>query len=206
MRSGRGFLQHIGAGWREPIRRLYDGIPVYPARGRTRGLTVQNAGATVGARAINVIPGQGITSVMTDTGSQINMQALDSAVISTQPDTYGCSMRPTLSESLCSSSLLCASHSGSATAYTTGQTLNWIPDINGSGGATTLNVDTRSYSCCAVRRHNCSHLDLDCGGTPLSHLVRRRELQAACQQRASARGRRSVSFRQGCVTPGRRRC
>ena len=51
------------------------------------------------------------------------------------------------------SALLCASASGSgsaytcnmtptAAAYTTGMTLRWKPDRNGNGGATTLNVDT----------------------------------------------------------------
>ena len=106
-------------------------------------LAVQASGALVGSRpSINLIAGMGIQEVLTDTGSQINIQtALDSAVVQTQPGAqsggallclstgghqtnYQCAMQPTLG------------------AYNSGMVLHWVPDVNGAGGATTLNIDT----------------------------------------------------------------
>jgi len=105
--------------------------------------TVDSNGVTVGSRPItNFLTGVGLLSVITDTGTEINIQsALDTAVVATLPgeqtgssllcgptsgtaNTYGCSMTPT------------------ATAYTVGMVLHWVPDVNGAGGATTLNVDS----------------------------------------------------------------
>ena len=111
--------------------------------GGQTALAVENFGVAVGSRpTINIIPGQGLSSILTDTGSKVNIQlGLDSAVMQTQ----------TVAQS--GSFLLCAS-SGGATAnyrcslnptaamYTAGMTLHWIPDVAGAGGATTLNVDT----------------------------------------------------------------
>jgi hypothetical protein len=106
-------------------------------------LTMESSGSVVGSRAaVNMIPGAGMTTIMTDTGSQINMQmALDSAVVETQPNAQA------------GAALLCASTGGSASnyqcamhptvgAYTAGMLLHWVPDVNGAGGGTTLNVDT----------------------------------------------------------------
>jgi len=105
--------------------------------------TVNSNGVTVGSRpTTNFLTGVGLISVITDTGTEINIQsALDTAVVATLPgeqtgssllcgpasgsaNTYGCSMTPT------------------ATAYTVGMVLHWVPDVNGAGGATTLNVDS----------------------------------------------------------------
>ncbi len=105
--------------------------------------TVDSNGVTIGSRPItNFLTGAGLISVITDTGAEINIQsALDTAVVATLPaeqtgssllcssasgsgTTYGCSMTPT------------------ATAYSLGMVLHWIPDVHGAGGATTLNVDS----------------------------------------------------------------
>ena len=105
--------------------------------------TVDSNGVTVGSRpTTNFRTGVGLISVITDTGTEIDVQsALDTAVVATLPgeqtgssllcgptsgsaNAYGCSMTPT------------------ATAYTVGMVLHWIPDVNGTGGATTLNVDS----------------------------------------------------------------
>ena len=105
--------------------------------------TVQSNGLRVGSRATtNFLTGPGLITVITDTGSQINIQSnLDTAVAETlageqtgssllcsptssTANAYGCSMTPT------------------ATAYTAGMVLRWMPGINGAGGATTLNVDS----------------------------------------------------------------
>ena len=106
-------------------------------------LTVKSNDVTVGQHgAINFEAGPGIMTVMTDSGSEVNvLLGLDTAVVQTPwgeqsgsallcPSTsgssssYQCSLQPTLQE------------------YTTGMTLHWTPDINGAGGPTTLNVDT----------------------------------------------------------------
>jgi hypothetical protein len=99
-------------------------------------------GALVGVRpTISVIGGAGIQTMVTDTGSQINVQtAADTAVLQTQAGAQA------------GRALLCASSSGSSTAYrcqlnptadayVTGMVLHWAPDVTGSG-AMTLNVDT----------------------------------------------------------------
>src|SRR5579883_1804769 len=59
----------------------------WSVQGGSDPLAVMNSGVAVGTRErVNFIPGQGLTSIMTDTGSQINIQlGLDSAVIQTQP-------------------------------------------------------------------------------------------------------------------------
>jgi hypothetical protein len=105
--------------------------------------TVASNGVTVGSRpTTDFLTGAGLISVITDTGTEIRIQsALDTAVVATLPGEQT------------GSSLLCASSSGSptaygcamtptATAYTVGMVLHWIPDVNGTGGPTTLNVDT----------------------------------------------------------------
>ena len=105
--------------------------------------TVSSNGVTVGARpTTNFQTGPGLLSVITDTGTAINIQsALDTAVVATLPAEQT------------GSSLLCSPASGTATnyncsmtptdtAYTVGMVLHWIPDMAGTGGPTTLNVDT----------------------------------------------------------------
>jgi len=105
--------------------------------------TIDSNGVTVGSRPItNFMTGVGLISVITDTGTAIDIEsALDTAVVATlpgeqtgsnllcdaasgSPTTYACSMTPT------------------ATAYTVGMVLHWVPDVDGAGGATTLNVDS----------------------------------------------------------------
>ncbi len=106
-------------------------------------LTIESNGTAVGARPIaDIITGTGLATLITDTGSQINVQLnMDTALVQTQ---FG---------EQTGTALLCASVSGSssaysclmsptAPAYSRGMLLHWIPDVNGAGGATTLNIDT----------------------------------------------------------------
>jgi hypothetical protein len=106
-------------------------------------LTVASDGTVVGSRSkANFTTGPGLLSLMSDTGSEIDiLWALDTSVVETQPGeqtgrallcasatgspvTYQCSLTPTLG------------------AYLAGMTLHWKPDVNGTGGPTTLNIDT----------------------------------------------------------------
>jgi hypothetical protein len=110
--------------------------------GGAGAMTIEANGFVVGTRpTLNFIPGAGILDVLADTGTQINIQQLaDTAVVQTRAvDQSG-------------ANLLCASASGSASAYTcamnstlqtysSGMVLRWIPDVSGAGGPTSLNVD-----------------------------------------------------------------
>jgi hypothetical protein len=107
------------------------------------GVTVGSDGTMTGTEpAINFQTGAGLISVITDTGTQINVQSsVDTAVVQTQPGEQS------------GGALLCASNGGWNTHYTclmtptmasynTGMVLHWRPDVGGAGGPTTLNVDT----------------------------------------------------------------
>jgi hypothetical protein len=106
-------------------------------------LTVQANGTTVGSRGIeDFISGTGVLNALSDTGTQINIQqTADTAVLLSR------------STEQAGTTVLCAPASGSGsaytcalsptlTAYTSGMALHWRPDVNGAGGATTLNIDT----------------------------------------------------------------
>ena len=113
-----------------------------PQGGAGGAVTIQNSGTAVGARATqNFAPGSGIISAITDTGTKLNIQqTIDTSFIATKASVqaggavlcqsasasgsaYTCAMNPTLSQ------------------YVTGMVLNWRPDVNGTGGPTTLNID-----------------------------------------------------------------
>jgi hypothetical protein len=106
-------------------------------------VTVRNAGAPVGSRSIlDFTTGPGVLLAVSDTGQAISLQA--SADVS---------LMQTVELAQAGSEWLCASSSASATTYTcstnpalteytVGMVLRWKPDVNGAGGATTLNVDT----------------------------------------------------------------
>jgi hypothetical protein len=105
-------------------------------------LAIQNGGTLVGSRGTeNFVPGFGLMNAITDLGTKLNIQqGVDTSVVVSQADLQS------------GQSLLCQSASGSGssyscaltptlTAYATGMVLFWKPDLNGGGGATTLNVD-----------------------------------------------------------------
>ncbi len=107
------------------------------------GVTVENSGAVVGTSSLlNFTTGTGALYAISTAGQTIGIQAsADTAVLST------------LARNQSGSPWLCASASGSAVAYTcsmsptlsiytTGMTINWRPDVNGSGGPTTINIDS----------------------------------------------------------------
>jgi hypothetical protein len=115
-----------------------------PGSGSSSGVVeIQNTGTVVGARPIlDFATGPGILNAISDTGQSISIQtSIDTSVVETNVNEQS------------GTSLLCTSASGSGTtytcamsptltAYTTGMYLHWNPDVSGTGGATTLNVDT----------------------------------------------------------------
>ena len=105
--------------------------------------TIKNTGTTVGTRSIlDLSSGVGILLATSDSGQSIVVQTgLDTAVVETRNSEQS------------GAALFCGSASGSGTAYTcfpsptvsmytVGMVLHWKPDASGTGGATTLNVDT----------------------------------------------------------------
>lgn len=110
--------------------------------GGAGSVTVQNSGTVVGTRGTqNFMAGFGLLNIISDTGLAINIQqGIDTAVIQSKPATQA------------GNALYCSSTTGSSNAYgcvlnpalnvyTAGMVIHWRPDVNGSGGATTLNVD-----------------------------------------------------------------
>jgi hypothetical protein len=110
--------------------------------GGSGALTIDSNGTVVGTRGVaNFVPGTGILNLISDTGTMVNIQqAVDTAVVLTRGgqqsgqtvlctsaggsgSSYGCGMSPTL------------------TGYQRGMVLEWIPDIDGTGGPTILNID-----------------------------------------------------------------
>lgn len=105
-------------------------------------LGIDNNGTLIGSRnVVNFIGGVGVVNTISDTGTQINVQqSVDTGVIPSKAtaqsgamflcsaagsgNAYTCAMSPTLQ------------------GYTSGMVLSWKPNVNGAGGATTLNVDT----------------------------------------------------------------
>jgi hypothetical protein len=105
--------------------------------------TAESNGVPAGTEStVNYAPGAGIASIISDTGSQLNIQtAVDTSVVET------------FAVAQAGSALLCASSSGSSTnyscamqptlaAYSAGMILHWLPDVNGAGGPTLLNIDS----------------------------------------------------------------
>lgn len=107
---------------------------------------VKSAGVPVGSRgSLDLSTGSGVLWSISDTGQEVAVQVM-----------LDTSLAQTKSAQQSGAALLCASPDGSAssassyscsmmptvTGYSTGMVVNWRPDINGSGGATTLNIDS----------------------------------------------------------------
>jgi hypothetical protein len=122
---------------------VWNGTAWQPQAVAGQSVLLQVDGVTIGSRAVeNFLSGAGIVNTITDTGTQLTIQhTADTAVLQTQVDEQS------------GAALLCASQSGSATAYTcsmnpvltaytTGMVVHWKPDMNAAGDAMTLNIDT----------------------------------------------------------------
>ncbi|HEY1754497.1 MAG TPA: hypothetical protein VGG72_03820 [Bryobacteraceae bacterium] len=108
------------------------------------GVTVESAGAAVGTSAT--------LDFTTGIGALYAISILGGGVASIQA-TADTSVLESLARAQSGSLLLCASASGSSTAYacalnptlsaySAGMVLHWKPDVSGAGGPTTMNVDT----------------------------------------------------------------
>jgi hypothetical protein len=106
------------------------------------GVSVEAAGTLVGTSGtLNFSAGLGTLFAISDTGPLISIQSSVNTAVT-----------PTLASDQAGGTRLCSSASGSAavytcsmaptlTMYTTGMVLEWKPDLSGSGGPTTLNID-----------------------------------------------------------------
>ncbi len=105
-------------------------------------LAIDNNGTLVGSRGVmNLIGGLGLVNTISDTGTQINLQqSVDTSVIPSKATAQSGAMW--LCSSAGSSSAYTCGLSPTLQSYTAGMVLAWKPNVNGAGGATTLNVDT----------------------------------------------------------------
>ena len=105
-------------------------------------LAIDNNGTLVGSRSVlNLIGGVGVVNTISDTGTQINVQqSVDTSVIPSKATAQSGAMW--LCSAAGSSSAYTCGLSPTLQSYTTGMVLAWKPNVNGAGGATTLNVDT----------------------------------------------------------------
>ena len=110
--------------------------------GGSGSLAIDNNGTLVGSRNImNLIGGMGVVNTISDTGTQINVQqSVDTSVIPSKANAQSGAMW--LCSSAGSSSAYTCGLWPTLQAYSTGMVLAWKPNVNGAGGATTLNVDT----------------------------------------------------------------
>ncbi len=110
--------------------------------GTAQSPTIQNGGVSVAARGTeNFVPGAGLTNAITDLGTRINIQqSVDSSIVVTQASLQAGQAQFCPSASGSSATYTC-SVTPALTSYTPGMILHWKPDLNGAGGATTLNVD-----------------------------------------------------------------
>lgn len=106
-------------------------------------ISFESNGSVVGTKGlVDFLPGFGLTSALTNTATKLTVQyfvdtskIVSRASLQTGADLacrsagasatdYACAMTPTLA------------------AYGTGMQINWKPDVNGSGGATGLEIDS----------------------------------------------------------------
>lgn len=112
--------------------------------GTTPGvLEVKNAGTSVGSRAaMNLIAGTGILHTVSDTGSQIDVQqAIDTAIIPTRADLQSTLSQACNSTGTSTTAYVCTM-SPVLTAYTSGMTVYWRPNLDATAGAVSLEIDT----------------------------------------------------------------
>ena len=105
-------------------------------------VAVQADGSAVGTRStINIVSGTGITPVVADTGSRIDItHAIDTAVVQTHANFQGGSDVYCAPSSASGTTYTC-SLSPALTAYTTGMTISFKPDVAASG-TPTLNINS----------------------------------------------------------------
>lgn len=134
------------------------GVPTFDSKGRSTAcraysiqagsgntLTFQLQSSTIGSRTVfNLVPGSGqlIACSLTDANTNTCQFSPDTSVV------------PTIAHLQTNGYLFFASASTSGTTYTgcpdtifvgytTGMLFNWVPDVNGTGGATTINICTQ---------------------------------------------------------------
>lgn len=112
--------------------------------GGAGALSVYNGGTLVGTRgATNMLSGAGFSWSITDTGSAINLQLMAdttylASVHSIQAGSQIFVASPDPVQTHETGTLFTGCTANVLIALTTGMVVNWVPDINGTGGATTF--------------------------------------------------------------------
>ncbi len=111
--------------------------------GGSASITVQNTGTTVGTQPmLNYSIGPGLLLATSNISGAISIQlSADTSLIQTRTsEQSGATLRCNSSSG--SGSVYTCALAPTLTAYTSGMTVRWKPDVSGTGGATTLNIDT----------------------------------------------------------------
>jgi hypothetical protein len=116
---------------------------VAQAGGGSAALVFSSDGAIIGTRNVaNFVTGPGLISVLTDTGTRINIQySIDTAYVETKAGSQSGSTGLCASASASPSAFTCAM-TPTLTTYSSGMVVHWEPDFSATGGSTTLNIDT----------------------------------------------------------------
>ena len=108
--------------------------------GGSSAVAVQASGTTVGSRnTINIIPGTGIAPLVTDTGTQIDIQLpIDTAVMQTRVnDAQGADQ--TVMDTGANGTAFMGCPAGITPSLATNMAVRFVPAHNSTGGASTLN-------------------------------------------------------------------
>jgi hypothetical protein len=105
-------------------------------------ITFESNGTAVGVRGVeNLVPGNGVMHVVTDTGSKLNIQTMiDTAVVETKAASQAGGSLLCLGNSVAAPAFLCGL-TPQLSAYRVGMVLHWIPDFDAMAGGSTLNID-----------------------------------------------------------------
>jgi hypothetical protein len=106
-------------------------------------LALESNGVVAGTRGVhNMVPGFGLLTLITDTGTKLNIQqAVDPAVILSRAE-YQTSQALQCNSSGNSASSYSCTMSPTLMQYGSGMVFYWKPDVDGAGGATTLAIDS----------------------------------------------------------------
>ena len=105
-------------------------------------MSIQSDGSLVGTRStLNVASGFGVLNVLSDNGNAVVWQPqVDTAVIQSKASAQSGTVQTCFSSSASVVSYTCGM-TPALTGYTTGMVVNWRPDVTGTGGNVTLNID-----------------------------------------------------------------
>ena len=106
-------------------------------------ISVENSNTLIGTRGVeNFIAGSGLVNIITDSGVSIDVQQNADTAILLSRATYQSGQSALCKPSSGSGSVYSCAMSPTLTSYQQGMVLQWQPDVAGTGGVTTLQIDS----------------------------------------------------------------